>query len=478
MVHQKYLSIIGSSYSNTHNSLKVRSARKFAFYLLILLNILSISLILYFEFVHSENSLFYINWILNFFAGFAVFIGIYIYFKKILKGIEGKTYTSLTIGLLLFFLGEITWTYYQILLNIEIPFPSLADLFWILGYIFIGYHIYGTYKFWKHNKKIDNRHVIIISILICMLSSFMIYTTISESYSNIKNELISTSISITYVVLDSVLAIPAIAIVWSLRSGHPFFTHWLLISFFILFNSVADFGFGYTYIISVDVEEAERFEWIWDILFNASYISIAIALLWYQKIIRLTNDNINNVIQQKKNLFQKLWDDTSKYNHNIENFDSSNYNHNTQEHVFMHNFKNDYEVLKYLKEVDKNLTSNSLIWYNPNISKMINEKYFLEFISSLNNKINIKTRILFPLEYKKDIDKNLLNRIEYLCSNQSNLYDIMFFIFDTKLLLLLEYDRKKDKKFITYSNKEQLILTYLSIFENNWNLALLQEQQL
>ena len=120
----------------------------------------------------------------------------------------------------------------------------------------------------------------------------MIYTTISESYANIKNELISTSISITYVVLDSVLAIPAIAIVWSLRSGHPFFTHWLLISFFILFSIVADFGFGYTYIISVNVEEAERLEWIWDILFNASYISIAIALLWYQKIIRLTNDNI------------------------------------------------------------------------------------------------------------------------------------------------------------------------------------------
>ena len=44
----------------------------------------------------------------------------------------------------------------------------------------------------------------------------------------------------------------------------------------------------------------------------------------------------------------------------------------------MHNFKNDYEIFKYLKEVDKNLTSNSIIWYNHNISKMINEKYFLD----------------------------------------------------------------------------------------------------
>ena len=35
---------------------------------------------------------------------------------------------------------------------------------------------------------------------------------------------------------------------------------------------------------------------------------------------------LNNVIEQKKNLFQKLWNGTSKYSHNIENFDSLNYN--------------------------------------------------------------------------------------------------------------------------------------------------------
>ena len=40
-----------------------------------------------------------------------------------------------------------TWTYFEIGLKIDTPFPSVADIFWLTGYGFFAYHLYTIYKF-------------------------------------------------------------------------------------------------------------------------------------------------------------------------------------------------------------------------------------------------------------------------------------------------------------------------------------------
>jgi hypothetical protein len=40
-----------------------------------------------------------------------------------------------SIGLGLWFLGETTWAIFTLILGVEIPFPSIADIFWLIGYI-------------------------------------------------------------------------------------------------------------------------------------------------------------------------------------------------------------------------------------------------------------------------------------------------------------------------------------------------------
>jgi hypothetical protein len=46
--------------------------------------------------------------------------------------------------------------------------------------------------------------------------------------------------------------------------------------------TIGDVGFGYSEVI-INEEIAQKELWIWDTFYNAGYICIAAALLWYNK---------------------------------------------------------------------------------------------------------------------------------------------------------------------------------------------------
>ncbi len=61
------------------------------------------------------------------------------------KSLLGKAILSLSNGLLLWSFGNFAWAYYNLVLHVEAPYPSLADLgyglgvlFWILSTVYIG----------------------------------------------------------------------------------------------------------------------------------------------------------------------------------------------------------------------------------------------------------------------------------------------------------------------------------------------------
>lgn len=473
---------LSSSYLNEKLSARVRSEHRTIFYYLLVMNVISISLIIVLNFGNFENHLYYINWVLNFYAGFAVFIGVWVSLKKIFKGSEAKTYASLTIGLIFFFLGEITWTYYQSQFNIDIPYPSLADLFWLIGYIFFIFHIYGTFSFWRYSKKIVNKYIIITSTIISIIAAFMIYIIMPQP--NIgPQDALPTTISILYIILDSVMVIPAIAIVAGLRTKDPFFTHWLLMSFFIIFLFSADFGFSYSYTISEEV--AANLEWIWDIMFNAAYIFVAIAIVWYQRLVKITYDNIVEATEKGEKSFANMWDkiEPGTTGTGISNSGSSRSGNGIHfqgsENIFTMQPDSPIEMSHCLDKLCQNTHSEILIWYNTNTTiDQILHKNFLEILDSISHINTVKVRILFDKEEKVHIDKPKFPKIEYLYSNQVAKFNNIFFVSDNKYILLVEIDDIKEGKFsCLYSNNEQMVLSYLSIFESNWNLSILREQK-
>lgn len=46
-----------------------------------------------------------------------------------------RIWLYLAVGLVLWLLGEITWSIYTLALSASIPYPSVADVFWIAGYL-------------------------------------------------------------------------------------------------------------------------------------------------------------------------------------------------------------------------------------------------------------------------------------------------------------------------------------------------------
>jgi hypothetical protein len=230
----------------------------------------------------------YTNLTINVTAAIALSAALIVLFRQIrVHSQYSKTFGFLAVGVSLWFTAEIIWTYYQLGLGVETPFPSLADLFWLAGYAPLTYHLYRIYTT-VTMKVTDRDTMIVISSMVAAVLAFLLYLvfSISEQHQGVL-ELI---INLAYPVLDAILLIPAIVILWSFRRGEPAYTHWVMISLFIIFVTVADIGFDYA--LAVDEDSASQQEWIWDMFYNAGYLSIAGALFWYNRYLILTKNNV------------------------------------------------------------------------------------------------------------------------------------------------------------------------------------------
>ena len=68
--------------------------------------------------------------------------------------IFGVTYTALGIGFLLLFAGDATYNYYEYVLD-EDPYPSIVDVFFILYYPFVAYHLIRNIRYFKKDLSIE-----------------------------------------------------------------------------------------------------------------------------------------------------------------------------------------------------------------------------------------------------------------------------------------------------------------------------------
>jgi hypothetical protein len=141
--------------------------------------------------------------------------------------------------------------------------------------------------FWQE-KKIDTikvSHIVLMSLALAAVFGYTFGIVFEINISNIllidQKEVLGNIISIAYPVLDALLIVPAGAILWDLRRAGLQFTHWIMLSLFIVMVTVGDIGFGYSNILGEEI--AEEQEWIWETFYNVGYISIAAALFWYSK---------------------------------------------------------------------------------------------------------------------------------------------------------------------------------------------------
>jgi len=151
--------------------------------------------------------------------------------------IFGRAYTALGIGFIFYFMGEITWYYYETVLEIY-PYPSLADVFYLAFYPFLIFHLIVHIRYFK--RKTDDSTKILFIVLAASFVMFYAHTTIQD-YQEINAEFL---LGLAYVILAASLLSLAIhgAIVFnqSVLSGV-----WVLLMIGILMYSLADLWYYY-----------------------------------------------------------------------------------------------------------------------------------------------------------------------------------------------------------------------------------------
>lgn len=206
--------------------------------------------------------------------------------KQKINGLFGRAYGVLAIGLACWLTAESVWTYYRIGLGIENPFPSIADAFWLAGYVPFAYHLFSTARFFGKGIRRS-----LLGLVIAAVAAYTVFyiSIILQAFELTGPEaLLSLAIGISYPVADGIILLPALAIVMHSRRGKLTSIPWIFVAFIILVAADSFLGLG-------AVTAATDITFHITMLFNAAYLCIAAGLFWYNRMfigtLSKTSDN-------------------------------------------------------------------------------------------------------------------------------------------------------------------------------------------
>ena len=225
-------------------------------------------------FADSDTKITYSNWILITNSLIAVGLSAMILLKDKDSNEADKTNILLTLGLIFWFIANIIWAYYELVLDIVSPVPSLADLFLLSAYGFLIYRLINIYKKLGHiiNKKI-------LLLIISGTGLFLIYilnlTLELSELSNFRG-LMLFIVTIAYPTLNSILTVLALMILLGIKNEKHHFIPWICELVGFLAIVVGDSWFAII-VLTAFVEQI----WMSALLLSAHYLLIAAGLIWY-----------------------------------------------------------------------------------------------------------------------------------------------------------------------------------------------------
>ena len=185
-----------------------------------------------------------------------------------------KTNIILTLGLIFWFIANIIWAYYEVVLDIVSPVPSLADLFLMSAYGFLIYRLISIYKKFGH---ITNKKILIL--IISGTGLFLVYilnlTLDLTELSNFRG-LMLFIVTIAYPTLNSILTVLAMMILLKIKNEKHHFIPWICELVGFLAIVVGDSWFAII-VLTAFVEQL----WMSALLLSAHYLLIAAGLIWY-----------------------------------------------------------------------------------------------------------------------------------------------------------------------------------------------------
>lgn len=242
-----------------------------------------------------ENKIIYANWVLLINSSAAAIIAFYIVYKE-KKFRSDKTNFFLTVGLLLWFAANVVWAYYEVVLDVVSPVPSLADIFLLSAYGFLIYRLVVVYKNLK--EKVNKKTLFILGAITTLFLAYMFSLTLDLSNFSTSKGTIFFIITFLYPLLNSILAFLAVLILIGIRHEKIHYITWLCELLALLSLVLGDSWFA----IIVLTELVEQL-WISSLLLSAHYVIIAGGLIWYIKY--LVPIKIPFIMNKQKTFFSR-----------------------------------------------------------------------------------------------------------------------------------------------------------------------------
>jgi len=159
-----------------------------------------------------------------------------------------KIWLCFTLGMFLWFLGELGWAIYTMVLNVEIPYPSIADIFWLSGYVPMLIALLLYIKIIQ--PAISARMFFASGTIVACVSVAAFPPLMLPVLADIsQQDLVTLGISLAYPSLDLALLLEAILgllVFTATRLKGRVGRAWHFMNAAILSNVVADMAFSYT----------------------------------------------------------------------------------------------------------------------------------------------------------------------------------------------------------------------------------------
>jgi len=202
------------------------------------------------------------------FVASAIAIGGLIRNRVSLRNRVSSVWLGYSLGVLLWFLGESTWAAYALWYSVPTPFPSLADAFWLAGYVPLLCAI--VMQSWPFREFLSSRKMLTISSIIFVLAIILLSALIPTTYaSEIGQDLVAVVVSVAYPLLDVVLLVVALPILFLFGRG-TFWRPFLFVTIGLILTFLGDISFSWATLTGVYYDGSYL-----ELLFHWSYLTLS-----------------------------------------------------------------------------------------------------------------------------------------------------------------------------------------------------------
>ena len=395
------------------------------------------------------------------------------------RKIEVQKFKLVFVGVTLWFLGEFSYTYYQIVLDTDAPYPGVGEIFYVAGY---GPLLLFTYRSFKtiNREGLIKRRVIAVVVILASVVPVISTIQIFSQEVDFQSQWPDIALSTIYNSGDIVLLSLSILILTKLPRNNPYIYHWILFTSFLILATITDFF--YLTLAIVDEEFLLETELIWEAMWAFAYLCILVSLFWYYKLIRILSEDSAEIYSKLLTMQGSIKEDyAAEYHNNISVKHKGRLSEEDQLHT--ENIQDFKMVENRIDEIIKGAKGEiTFLFCNINTLKRKETQSILKFLKK-KTRSNILVRILFPL----GVDDRIINSYSEVANirifeRKLENNDIYIISDNIKFLRVstrdpIDYD-KETLYAVTYSGNEEITYTYVTTFEKLWLLQTVMKMEL